>query len=191
MAAARRASADGLVVKAPAAGSKISADARSTELVLLSGLLTTPVPPATRTCPFKSAVAEWFMRGAERAGPAVTELLTGSKISVVATGVLPFEAPFEPPTSSTWPLERTALAKDVLGDDIKPTEENEPATGSKDFQRCSRSAGAVSTREQHASVRQKRSGVIRTRLNHSAGNRSPCIRKRIEDFRSIGGCCTG
>jgi hypothetical protein len=55
------------------------------------------------------------------------ELLCGSKISVVATEAVPFE----PPTRRTWPFGRTALAKDVLGEDITPAEENDPAVGSK------------------------------------------------------------
>src|SRR5947199_269181 len=67
------------------------------------------------------------MRGAERAGPAATELVTGSKISVAATGVHAFAveskisaafvaaAPTNPPATKTRPSASTVAECPLRG----------------------------------------------------------------------------
>src|SRR3989454_4885530 len=77
--------------KAPVAGSKISAEAKSVAVVLPSALVTMLLPPATRTRPSRRVVAEWPERGVVRLGPGATEPAAGSKMSVEATGTVPLD----------------------------------------------------------------------------------------------------
>src|SRR5882672_1157443 len=85
------------------------------------------LPPATRTRPSRTVVAEWPERGVARLGPAATLPATGLRMSVVATGAVPLE----PPMIITRPSASTVIACFVRGDDMTPAALNVPASGSK------------------------------------------------------------
>jgi len=77
-------------------------------------------PPATRTLPSSSVVADRPERAAAIDGPADTAPVAGSKMSVDASAVVPLL----PPMIATRPLARSAAPCWVRADDITPAGEN-------------------------------------------------------------------